>query len=610
MSVASDRQAIETATRHLAAGRLPEAAELFEEVLRQRPSNTDALCGLGTILLKRGELEQGFELIAHAVALAPADASAVGNLAIAYIARGKLPEAADCVRRALDLDPERASLHATFASVLLALDRTEEALEAQGRAVDLAPASADQRFNLGNILVAANRPAAARLEFEAALDIAPNHAAAINNLALLLKRTGRFESALALLEKARLQDPLNPQLLANRADVLLKLGRGAEALAAVTRAAALSPGDPLLQRSRGAVLLDVGDLAQAGKVLAAVMRAGPTDPVSAGLLAKLMRRQGRLEEAQVVLDHAKSLSPGPNILDPLTIETLLMRGHYPEAWALVNSLARQAPSSRPDLTEDCEIEGKDVRLISIDSSAALFAARFLPSLRARGAVLSVVCPPVLARLFETLTAVDTVVPMAEIDLSSLLEEGDMAVRLDYLPHLLAVTPETPSVEWPLFNVTPATVAAPVRGTRSLVGLWWEGPGPGVALPETLSGTVGVNLVSLQTGSARDDARAIIASAGFVDRGEAVSDFRDLAAEICSLDRVIVSDGPVAHLAAALGVETWVLVDRDGSWYWHGDPTPTPWYPNVRVFRQSVDGSWAAALKAIRRALADTVLMPE
>ena len=68
---------------------------------------------------------------------------------------------------------------------------------------------------------------------------------------------------------------------------------------------------------------------------------------------------------------------------------------------------------------------------------------------------------------------------------------------------------------------------------------------------------------------------------------------------------VAPDGPVAHLAAAPGVETWVLVDRDGSWHWHGDPGPSPWYPNTRVFRQSPDGSWSAALAAIREALART-----
>ena len=99
----SNSDATEAAARHLAAGRLPEAAAILEDVLRRRPSNTEALCGLGAILLKRGEPERGFELIAQAVALAPADAVVMGNLAIAYMVCDKLPEAVDCARRALDL---------------------------------------------------------------------------------------------------------------------------------------------------------------------------------------------------------------------------------------------------------------------------------------------------------------------------------------------------------------------------------------------------------------------------------------------------------------------------------------------------------------------------
>ena len=110
-------------------------------------------------------------------------------------------------------------------------------------------------------------------------------------------------------------------------------------------------------------------------------------------------------------------------------------------------------------------------------------------------------------------------------------------------------------------------------------------------------------MSLQTGPASNDAREVLASDRFVDRGAAISDFHDLAHEILALDRVIAPDVPVAHLAAALGVETWVLVGRDGSWPWHGDPE-SPWYPSSRVFRQSTDGSWDAALAAICRSICD------
>ena len=488
-------------------------------MLRRRPSNTEALCGLGAILLKRGEPERGFELIAQAVALAPTDAVVMGNLAIAYMVCDKLPEAVDCARRALDLGPDKAGLHAIFAGVLSALDRTAEALEAQRHAVALAPDSADQRFNLGNALLAAGQPAVALAEFEAALDIDPNHAGAINNLALLHKQAGRTDNALALLDRARLQDPLNPRLLANLADVLSQLRRHPEAIEAATRAATLSPKDPRLQLSRAAVLLEAGDLVQAGKLLAAVLRDAPKDAVAAGLLATLMRRQGRLDEAQVAIDHARSFGPGPGALDRLAVELLLMRGRYGDAWALVNGASGNAspPASRLALTGTGGIAGQAIRLVSIDSSAALFAARFLPSLKARGAALTVVCPPVLARLFEALPAVDTVLPMARIELSALLEKGVMVVPLDHLPHLLAVTPETPPAEGRLFDMAPAAAGttgttgtaaarAAVSAISGHVGLWWEGPGPGAALPEAVAGIAGVTIASLQAGPARDHAR--------------------------------------------------------------------------------------------------------
>ncbi len=312
-------------------------------------------------------------------------------------------------------------------------------------------------------------------------------------------------------------------------------------------------------------------------------------------LARMLRRQNRLDAAQTAVDRIAAPGKDRGAVGAFAAELLLMRGRHDDAWDRLAALAET------DIGPGSALDGPAVRLVAFNGAASLFAARCLPALAARGVEITVICPPVVAPLYECLPAVRTVVAMSDLDLHALTADGPPVLHLDALPQHLRAAPECPAVDWPLFQV--AAAPEPAGLTGGTVGLWWEGPGPGVALIETLAGTPDTTLVSLQSGPPREAARSALDAGGIVDRGGAVSDFGTLAAQIGALDRVIAPNGPVAHVAAALGVETWVLVERDGSWYWPEEGGPAPWYPRTRVFRQAADGSWAGTLDALRAALA-------
>lgn len=592
---------VDLAAGHLAAGRVAEAKAIYEQVLRAEPAHARALCGLGTIALRSGEVARAFELIGHAAAIAPGDGATIGSLAVAYLARNQLPEAEDCCRRALDLAPRLPELHANLANVLAMRGDTDGAIVAQRHAIGLDPDSAVQYFNLANILVARGRPEAAAREYKTALGLDPGHVGALNNLALLLKQAGDLDAAHELLDEAQLRDPLNPELLANQADLLLQSDRPSEALAAMRRAVGLSPQHPQLRASLGAMLLELGHLTEAGVELAAATRGAPSDSRIAMLLARLLRRQGRLDTAQTAADRAASLAGPGSPEDAVAGELLLLRGHYEDAWRRLAPLpvTGGADLNEPDLSPGTDLDGTAIRLVAMDAAASLFAARFLPALAERGAVLTILCPPPLATLLATVEGVADAVATPHLNLAELAADRQPTMCLDVLPSRLRATPQDPPSAVPVFQVRPEAGAS----GRRRIGLWWEGPGPGSALPESLAGLDAIDLVSLQNGAARDAALSVLERPGVVDRGHAVGDFRDLAAEIAALDVMIAPDGPVAHLAGSLGIETWVLGGRDGSWYWGDATRRSNWYPDSRVFQQSADRTWTSALAALRAALA-------
>jgi hypothetical protein len=79
-------------------------------------------------------------------------------------------------------------------------------------------------------------------------------------------------------------------------------------------------------------------------------------------------------------------------------------------------------------------------------------------------------------------------------------------------------------------------------------------------------------------------------------------FMDTAAVIKNLDLVITIDTSIAHLAAGLGTKTWVLIPEPPDWRWMIDRTDTPWYPNMRLFRQHAQGDWDTVIQDIIKAL--------
>jgi hypothetical protein len=63
------------------------------------------------------------------------------------------------------------------------------------------------------------------------------------------------------------------------------------------------------------------------------------------------------------------------------------------------------------------------------------------------------------------------------------------------------------------------------------------------------------------------------------------------------------DTAVAHLAGALGKPCWLLLpDYRCDWRWMAERDDTPWYPSMRLFRQSRDGGWTPVIAQVAAAL--------
>jgi hypothetical protein len=107
---------------------------------------------------------------------------------------------------------------------------------------------------------------------------------------------------------------------------------------------------------------------------------------------------------------------------------------------------------------------------------------------------------------------------------------------------------------------------------------------------------GVRLISLQKGSAPGRLARETASFPLIELGsdldEAAGAFMDTAAVMKNLDLVITPETAIAHLAGGLGVSVWVAMAMPRDWRFLRGRADSPWYPTMRLFRQSPLGDWA------------------
>jgi ADP-heptose:LPS heptosyltransferase len=198
---------------------------------------------------------------------------------------------------------------------------------------------------------------------------------------------------------------------------------------------------------------------------------------------------------------------------------------------------------------------------------------------------------------------------------------DHHIALESLPGLFRTSLETIPASIPYLAAEPALVAKwkEKLGEHGFkIGIAWRSSAHGASIGKTfspahfegLSKFPGVRLISLQ--KADESAELNDLPPGMVveqlgpefDSGPDA--FVDSAAVMASLDLVISSDTGLAHLAGALGRPVWVALKYVPDWRWMLDRADTPWYPTMRLFRQTAAGDWASAFAEIEAAMPEVL----
>lgn len=458
----------------------------------------------------------------------------------------------------------------------------EQALNLFREAAKLLPGRADVNYNFGVFLREAGEIDGAIEQWMQAAKANPNHWQASFNLGLALSDTGRDGEAIKAYEQCLEAAPGNIDALYNLANACYRTGLWERALKAYESVLAVRPDHPGALSNLGLTLTRCGLDDRAVAVGRAAVQRSPEDV-----------------HAHVNLGHA------------LMAAGDWLAGFDELEWRWK---AQRRPAGLDDVPDwdGGDLDGGHLILFGEQGHGDVIQfARFAKMARERANAgrITVLCHDALKAVIGSIDGIDAV-----LGLDATPADADACWPLMSLPvHLWSA--ESVVMPTPPYVPVPPPRALDAQGLK--VGLAWRGNPehdndanrscPLAALLPVL-GLSGVEFYALQWPGMTDEEAAMIKGGGNVhDAGRTYDDFAGAAEIVAGLDVMISVDSAIAHLAGALGKDTWVMLPRVSEWRWRGPQGFSPWYPAARLFQQEADeDDWAGVAERLRLVLEDMI----
>jgi tetratricopeptide (TPR) repeat protein len=633
-------------------GRLEDAERAYRAVLAHAPTHVNTLHLLGLLLDQRGETVEALSLFAAALEGNPTSAEMWTKYASTLESVGLSAEALAAYDKALIIRPSDVGVLFNRGTVQMRLKRFQKAAKSFSEVVAIQPDHLGALGNLGTALRILGFREEALANFSKALAIKPDDLSTLSNCALTLQDLDRHEEALSCFDKVLAAKPDQLDTVCRRARSLHALGRLRDALAALEAALGIDPQHEQSLMYRGGVLRDMARAEQAMASYDAVLAHRPDHAEALWHRGQVFADMGRSDEAvanfnqaivinprlagafnarglalaklhrydEALASHAQALAIEPENAEFNVNEGIarLRSGDFAAGWAKyewrlrTKSLpARQFGS--PSWRGESSLRGRTILLYAEqDIAETLLFVRYLPLVADTGARIVLEVQPELKELLDAAPGSSKVIVRGEKP-----PNHDVNCPLPSLPYVLATTLDSIPAKVPYVRAQAKRkliwAERFARITSHRVGIAWSdqvenkrGRDRSIPLGSFLPllDHPRVRFVSLQGGAHRIEASLLTQQANVVDVGANLKDLDDVAAEMAHMDLVITVDGPIAHLAGAMGKKVWILLPFDADFCWMVDRDDTPWYPTARLFRQTSPGDWDGVIASVRQALMD------
>jgi tetratricopeptide (TPR) repeat protein len=567
-------------------GMLGKAAETFRHVIKMEPLRVDSWYSLGEVELLSNNCANAAEAFEKVLEKNPSDIEARNNLSIALKRIGRLSDARMYLQQIVNTNPKNVGAQNNLGIVETELKNFTAAKVAFQTALSISPAYADACYNLGNVYLHEMNYQVAAECYDQTLALDHSHEHAIYHLLLCRQKQNLYAEALSIANDmvADSGDDVSNNVLAlgSRANILRDLGQYDSALDDIKAAQVLSPKDFKLMGNK----------------------------------ALTLQHAGFLEESISTYKAALKIYPANEQLRSNLAQALLLAGYYKEGWQefearLDDVLINEKQSSLPGATWQSEnLTGKRLLLWCEQGLGdTIQFIRYVTFVAAEAKSVTLVCPKRLKQLLLSYKGNCKIISDTEV-----LPEVDFKAPLMSLPHLLALQKIPNTRHYLSADPDLITRWAKVLGKRKKprIGIAWQGNPDyegdyqrSIALSwfEPLMAKQNYDFFSLQQGFGQEQlarfSKNLIELKHDIDNESA---FVDTAAIMANLDLIITSDTAIPHLASALGLPVWLLLPKVPDWRWMLKKKDSPWYPKMRLFRQTRAGEWETLFSDVIRAL--------
>lgn len=521
--------------------------------------------------------------------------------ALALLQQGQLDKAEKQYKAILKQHPSHPDALHLFGIVANRKGRTQQAINAIKKAISINPDISGYHFNLGVILQGAGMSLEAVSAYEKALTLQPENAEAWDNLGGVLQQLDHYQAAIEAHRKAVDIKPSQPSIWSNLGESYRKQGLFNDAISCYQKALELEPGNSSASTNLGNLYKETGQIDKALEIFAFALHKDKNN--ESGL-------------AEVHWNQALAF---------------LMQGRFREGWleyewGLKDSL-RTIPSYPLPVWDGSDLTDKHLLLVAEQGvgDEIMFSSCF-KEIVSRAKKVTIECDPRLATLFKRSFPIVEIYLRSKNGTAEISKMGiDCQLAIGSLPKFYRNHESSFSAHAGYLTTDSYKQKNWEQRFRQLggslkVGISWKGGKDkevrkkrSTLLTEnwlSLLKVRGVNFINLQYGDCSEELqeaeRQLDIKIYDWDDADPLIDLDNFAAQVAALDLVISIDNSTVHMAGSLGIPTWTLLPYSADWRWQRDRSDTPWYPSVRLLRQSAIGDWNTVFKVATKQLQSLV----
>ncbi|QWE26841.1 tetratricopeptide repeat protein [Polynucleobacter sp. AP-Ainpum-60-G11] len=553
-----------------------EAIKCYEKVLKKTPNNLDCMLNLASSLNTVGENIKALSFLDRVISVSPKYFEAHYNKGNVLNDLGMIENAITSFEQAVSINPRDPRAHHNLAKCLHDIGRFELAVVEYDKAISLDSNYAEAWSNKGVTLLENRQYADAIICLDTAIALTPRFAPAYSNKGLVLHALKDFDGAIAEYDKAISLDSSYAEAWSNKGVTLLENRKYADAIICLDTAIALTPRFAPAYSNKGLVLHALKDFDGA------------------------------------IAEYDKAISLDSNYAEAYLNKSFseLLLGRFDSGWKnfeyrwKLKEFDAERHAVIPRLSSLESIEHKKILIWAeqgLGDSIQFF--RFVLLLCDLGAHVVFEAPESLVPIFSKKENLEVVTEAVNVDF-------DFQLPLLSLPLIFDVRKEVIPNNINYIDINPEKINLFSAVTRSekpyKIGLVCSGHknhrndmNRSIPLHQFASILDQGHQYFLIQKEIRLGDEDFLKDGGIESLAHCINDFSDTAAIILNLDCVISVDTSVIHLAGVLNKKAFLLLPFCPDWRWQVDRGDTPWYPSIKIIRQTKIDDWSQALEELQ-----------